>query len=109
MMTQLDELKDLIEMMIFYRYGLVEKSDSIVPCKKLLRVKYSAPPSGEEVGLTAHTDKLLSPILCEDQVSGIEFEIKDGQWVKFSLSPSSFLFIVGDPLMVQIISKLLYN
>ncbi|CAB4297215.1 unnamed protein product [Prunus armeniaca] len=60
MMRQLDELKDMIEMMILDSYGLGEKSDSIVPCKTLLR---------------------------------------DGQWVKLSLSPSFFLFIVGDPLM----------
>ncbi|ONI34199.1 hypothetical protein PRUPE_1G468200 [Prunus persica] len=99
MMRQLDELKDMIEMMILDSYGLGEKSDLIIPCNTLLRVmKCGAPPSGEEVGLTAHTDKLLSAILCEDQVSGIEFETKDGQWVKLSLSPSSFLFIVGDPL-----------
>ncbi|CAL2234603.1 unnamed protein product [Prunus armeniaca] len=37
MMRQLDELKDMIEMMILDSYGLGEKSDSIVPCKTLLR------------------------------------------------------------------------
>lgn len=103
MMKKLDELKDMIDMMILDSYGLGEKSNSIVPCKTLLRVmKYSAPPSGEYMkGLPAHTDKQFSTILCEDQVSGLEFETKDGQWNKLSLSPSSFIFFVGDPLMVQ--------
>ncbi|BFG18788.1 hypothetical protein CerSpe_050620 [Prunus speciosa] len=101
MMKKLDELKDMIHMMILDSYGLGEKSNSIVPCKMLLRVmKYSAPPSGEYMkGLQAHTDKLFSTILCDDQVSGLEFETKDGQWNKLSLSPSSFIFFVGDPLM----------
>ncbi|ONI34247.1 hypothetical protein PRUPE_1G470900 [Prunus persica] len=87
--------------MILDSYGLGEKSNSIVPCKTLIQVmKYSAPPSGEYMkGLQAHTDKQFSTILCDDQVSGLEFETKDGQWNKLSLSPSSFIFLVGDPLM----------
>ncbi|XP_062011609.1 probable 2-oxoglutarate-dependent dioxygenase AOP1.2 [Rosa rugosa] len=63
-------------------------------------MKYSSPPSGEYMqGLHAHADKVLSTIICDDQVSGLEFQTKDGQWIKFSLSPNSFVFIVGDPLM----------
>ncbi|KAI5354875.1 hypothetical protein L3X38_007770 [Prunus dulcis] len=66
-------------------------------------MKYSAPPSGEYMkGLQAHTDKQFSTILCDDQVSGLEFETKDGQWNKLSLSPSSFIFLVGDSLMAWI-------
>ncbi|XP_050366299.1 probable 2-oxoglutarate-dependent dioxygenase AOP1 [Argentina anserina] len=104
MMKKLDELKEMIEMMILDSYGLGEKLNSIIPCKTLLRVmKYDAPPSGlyenGHYGLTPHTDKLVSTILCDDQVSGLEYETKDGQWVKLSLSPTSYLFIVGDPLM----------
>ncbi|PRQ56871.1 putative oxoglutarate/iron-dependent dioxygenase, non-heme dioxygenase domain-containing protein [Rosa chinensis] len=74
---------------------------NIVIAMTLLRVqKYSAPPLGEYVtGLNAHTDKALTAILCDDQVSGLEFETKDGQWINLSLPSSSFVFIVGDPLM----------
>ncbi|TYH93316.1 hypothetical protein ES332_A13G245600v1 [Gossypium tomentosum] len=68
--------------------------------KTLVRfMKYMAPPPGEyERGLFAHTDKPVSTIICDDQVSGLEIEVNDGQWIKLSLSPSSFCFVVGDPL-----------
>ncbi|KAK9946102.1 hypothetical protein M0R45_011579 [Rubus argutus] len=101
MMKQLDELKDMINLMILDSYGLGEKSNSTLHSKTLLRImKYMAPPSGENtIGLPAHTDKALGTILCDDQVSGLEVETKDGQWVKLSLSPRSFVFVVGDSLM----------
>ncbi|PRQ32156.1 putative oxoglutarate/iron-dependent dioxygenase, isopenicillin N synthase [Rosa chinensis] len=101
MIKQLDELKDMIELMILDSYGLAEKLNSIMVCKTLLQImKYSSPPSGEYMqGIHAHNDKVLSTIICDDQVSGLEFQTKDGQWIKFSLSPNSFVFIVGDPLL----------
>ncbi|KAK9921840.1 hypothetical protein M0R45_030336 [Rubus argutus] len=101
MVKKLDELKEMIEMMILDSYGLGEKLNSIIECKTHLRVtKYDASPSGEYAnGLPPHTDKLVSTILCDDQVSALEVETKDGQWVKCSLSPTSYVFIVGDLLM----------
>ncbi|PPD80732.1 hypothetical protein GOBAR_DD22327 [Gossypium barbadense] len=36
-------------------------------------------------------------IIYDDQVLGLEIEV-NGQWIKLSLSPSSFCFVVGDPL-----------
>ncbi|MBA0752612.1 hypothetical protein Gogos_001435 [Gossypium gossypioides] len=67
--------------------------------KSLVRfMKYMAPPPGDyERGLFAHTDKPISTIICDDQVSGLEIEV-NGQWIKLSLSPYSFCFVVGDPL-----------
>ncbi|KAK6248244.1 hypothetical protein QUC31_019809 [Theobroma cacao] len=49
------------------------------------------------VGLP-HTDKFYGALLCEDRISGLEIETKDGQWVKLFPSPGSFVFIVGDLL-----------
>ncbi|KAG2700031.1 hypothetical protein I3760_07G214400 [Carya illinoinensis] len=98
----LDELEHILELMILDAYGLGEKNKSIVECKiTLLRLmKYKAPPSGESMeGFVAHTDKGLFTILCEDQISGLEVETKDGQWIKLSPSPSSFVCFVGDSLM----------
>lgn len=103
MMKQLDELKDMINLVILDSYGLGEKSKySTLQSKTLLRImKYMAPPSRENtIGLPVHTDKVLGTILCDDQVSGLEVETKDGQWVMLSLSPRSFVFVVGDSLMV---------
>ncbi|WRX33308.1 Oxoglutarate/iron-dependent dioxygenase - like 10 [Theobroma cacao] len=62
-------------------------------------MKYVAPPSAgyTTVGLP-HTDKFYGALLCEDRISGLEIETKDGQWVKLFPSPGSFVFIVGDLL-----------
>ncbi|KAE8710379.1 hypothetical protein F3Y22_tig00110321pilonHSYRG00069 [Hibiscus syriacus] len=43
--------------------------------------------------------KKWDTIICDDLVSGLEIEVNDGRWVKLSSSPSSFFFVVGDPLM----------
>ncbi|KAF5456676.1 hypothetical protein F2P56_026127 [Juglans regia] len=102
MVKLLDELEHILELMILDAYGLGEKKESILECKStLLRLmKYKAPPSGESMeGLRAHIDTGLGTILCEDQISGLEIETKDGQWIKLSPSPSSFVFFVGDCLM----------
>ncbi|KAG4113219.1 hypothetical protein ERO13_D13G210200v2 [Gossypium hirsutum] len=101
MATQIEELNKLIWLMLIDSYGLGEKWESVmINYKTLVRfMKYMAPPPGEyERGLFAHTDKPVSTIICDDHVSGLEIEVNDGQWIKLSLSPSSFCFVVGDPL-----------
>ncbi|MBA0754990.1 hypothetical protein Gogos_022235 [Gossypium gossypioides] len=101
MATQIEELNKLIWLMIIDSYGLGEKWESVMINYKMLVqfMKYMAPPPGVyERGLFAHTDKPVSTIICDDQVLGLEVEVKDGQWIKLSLSPSSFCFVVGDPL-----------
>ncbi|KAM5585380.1 putative 2-oxoglutarate-dependent dioxygenase AOP1 [Rosa sericea] len=101
MMKQLDELKDMINLMILDSYGLEETSNLIMVSKTLLRLqKYTAPPSREyTMGSPAHTDKNFGTILFDDQVSGLEVQTKDEQWIKLSISPRSFVFVVGDSLM----------
>ncbi|MBA0633170.1 hypothetical protein Godav_001805 [Gossypium davidsonii] len=101
MATQIEELNKLIWLMLIDSYGLGEKWESVmINYKTLVRfMKYMAPPPGEyKRGLFAHTDKPVSTIICDDHVSGLEIEVNDGQWIKLSLSPSSFCFVVGDPL-----------
>lgn len=101
-MKPVEELHQIIQMMILDSYGLVGNSDSIMECEILLRMmRYKAPSTEEYMnGLSAHTDKLMCTLLVEEEVSGLEIETRDGQWIKLSLSPSSLVFIVGDPLMV---------
>lgn len=102
MLKSLDELNHLIGTMILDGFGLGEKIESIMECEPLLRVmKYQAPPSGEYMnGLVPHTDKGSYTLLCDDQVPGLEIETKGGQWIRLSPSPNSFIFFVGDLLMV---------
>ncbi|KAG8471713.1 hypothetical protein CXB51_036490 [Gossypium anomalum] len=96
-----DTNRGAYQLMIIDSYGLEEKWESMMINYKTLVwfMKYMAPPPGEyERGLFAHTDKPVSTIICDDQVSGLEIEVSDGKWIKLSLSPSSFCFVVGDPL-----------
>ncbi|PRQ35428.1 putative oxoglutarate/iron-dependent dioxygenase, non-heme dioxygenase domain-containing protein [Rosa chinensis] len=101
MMKQLDELKDMIHLMILDSYGMEKSSNLIMASKTVLRLhKYTAPPSGEyAMAASAHTGKTFSTILFDDQVSGLEVQTKDEQWVKLPISPCSFIFAVGDFLM----------
>ncbi|TYJ02554.1 hypothetical protein E1A91_A13G237500v1 [Gossypium mustelinum] len=100
MTTQMEELNKLIWLMIIDSYELGNRSLDM-NYKTLMRMmKYIPPQQGEyESGLFAHTDKPLSTLICEHQIPGLEIEVNDGQWIKlFNLSPSSFVFVVGDTL-----------
>ncbi|MBA0752627.1 hypothetical protein Gogos_001440 [Gossypium gossypioides] len=96
----MEELNKLIWLMLTDSYGLREDSLKMNYTTLVRMMKYLAPPPGEyERGLFAHTDKPVSTLICEDKISGLEIEVNDGQWIKLTnLSPSSFVFIVGDPL-----------
>lgn len=98
--TQMEELNKLIWLMLIDSYGLGDDSLKMNYTTLVRMMKYMAPPPGEyERGLFAHTDKPVSTLICEDQISGLEIEVNDGQWIKLTnLSPSSFVFVVGDPL-----------
>ncbi|KAK5829730.1 hypothetical protein PVK06_013523 [Gossypium arboreum] len=66
---------------------------------RFIAIITSAPQSGEYTNVvSAHTDKLCSALLCEDGISGLEIETKDGDWVKLCMPPGTFAFIVGDLL-----------
>ncbi|KAE8720715.1 hypothetical protein F3Y22_tig00018568pilonHSYRG00031 [Hibiscus syriacus] len=75
---QMEELNNMIWLLIIDSYGLGKKWESVMIDYKML---------------------LLSTIICDDLVSGLEIEVGDGQWIKLSSSPSSFFFVVRDPLM----------
>ncbi|MBA0844329.1 hypothetical protein Goarm_001430 [Gossypium armourianum] len=82
--------------MLIDSYGLGDDSLKMNYTTLVRMMKYMAPPPGEyERGLFAHTDKPVSTLICEDQISGLEIEVNDGQWIKLTnLSPSSFVFVV---------------
>ncbi|MBA0622128.1 hypothetical protein Godav_007696 [Gossypium davidsonii] len=96
----MEELNHVIGLTIIDGYGLGEKREWLMKDYQLRRVmKYSAPPSGEYTNVvSAHTDKLCSALLCEDGISGLEIETKDGEWVKLCMPPGTFVFIYGDLL-----------
>ncbi|KAA3486024.1 putative 2-oxoglutarate-dependent dioxygenase AOP1 [Gossypium australe] len=102
MVKQMEELNNIIWLMIIDSYGLGKKWESLMMRYNVLlrMMKYMAPSLGEyKRGLHAHTDKPASTIICDDHISGLEIEVKDDEWIKLSTSPTSFVFLVGDPLM----------
>ncbi|KAM3308124.1 hypothetical protein P3S67_009868 [Capsicum chacoense] len=62
-------------------------------------MKYKAPQSSEtKLGLSAHTDKSIVTILCQNQVKGLQVLTKDGQWINVDATPNTFTVIIGDSL-----------
>ncbi|KAG4113230.1 hypothetical protein ERO13_D13G210700v2 [Gossypium hirsutum] len=99
--TQLEVLNKLIWLMLIDSYGLGDDSLKLNYITIMRMMKYMPPPLGEnETGFFPHTDKPVSTLICENQIPGLEIEANNGQWIKLTnLSPSSFVFVVGDPLM----------
>lgn len=94
----------LVTQMVFSSYGLLKY---YAPCVKQMdpkiRVaKYRVPDSLNEVnlGLIPHLDTSFATILYQNNTDGIEIETAGGEWISVHLSPSSFLFMAGEGLMV---------
>ncbi|KAI8024660.1 putative 2-oxoglutarate-dependent dioxygenase AOP1.2 [Camellia lanceoleosa] len=97
------ELEKMVKRMVFESYGVEKYYDSFMESTNyLLRImKYRGPKMEEEtnVGLTDHTDKTFMTILHQNQVNGLELKTKDGHWISFDPSPSSFVVLAGDALL----------
>jgi len=98
---ELTELDQIIRKMILESLG-VEKylKEHMNSTNYLLRVmKYKGPQTSDtKLGLTAHTDKNVVTILYQNQVEGLEVMSKDGKWISYKPSSSSFVVMIGDSL-----------
>lgn len=46
-------------------------------------MKYQGPQTNEaKVGIREHTDKNILTTLCQNQIDGLEVQIKSGEWIK---------------------------
>jgi hypothetical protein len=93
----------MVSRMIHESYGVEKYYDShIGSTTYLLRVLKNRVPQGNEpnIAFVTHTDKSFTTILHQNQVNGLEVETKDGNWINVEFSPSSFVVIAGDALMV---------
>lgn len=98
------ELDRTVSRMIFESYSLEKYHDSYIESiTYLLRVlKNRAPIGGEpNLGFVTHTDKSFTTILHQNQINGLEIDTRDGQKINVELSPSSFVVVAGDALMVS--------
>ncbi|KAK1418875.1 hypothetical protein QVD17_28024 [Tagetes erecta] len=96
------KLEKQVRKMVFESYG-VEKyhesfSDSV---SYVLRMNKYRPPKPEETNLGAmiHTDKDFVSILSQNQIDGLEVQIKDDEWVSVEFQPSSFVVMATDAFM----------
>ena len=65
----------------------------------LVLLKYTEPKKTEtNQGIPSHTDKHFTTIVHQNRVKGLEIKTKDGEWIGFDYSPSSFLFLACDAL-----------
>ncbi|PHT92946.1 hypothetical protein T459_00828 [Capsicum annuum] len=99
----LSEFDEMIQKMIFEKLGIFEKywdehKNSTNGALGLLRYRV---PKAEEtnVGLTGHSDKLMTTVLSQRQIGKSELKVmmKNGEWIDVEYSsPHSFVFFLGD-------------
>jgi len=98
------ELDYMVKRMVFGSYGLenekceclLESTDYVLRC-----YKYRTPEAGESnLGVHAHTDSGFLTIL-NQRLSGLEIQLKNGEWFQVDASPSTFAVLAGDAFAVM--------
>lgn len=96
---QLSELDQIVRRMVLESLGMEKYlNEHLDSTKYLLRVmKYKGPETTDtKLGLTSHTDKNIVTILHQNQVSGLQVQTKDGEWIAVKPSLDSFIVMIGD-------------
>ncbi|RVW28960.1 putative 2-oxoglutarate-dependent dioxygenase AOP1.2 [Vitis vinifera] len=96
------ELEQMVKKMVFESYDAEKYYDShIQSTTYLLRlIKYRGPQKNETcIGTSCHTDKSFITVLHQNEVCGLEIRTKDGEWISFKPSPSSYVVMAGDALL----------
>lgn len=99
------ELEQMVVQMVCESYGIKEYYEwHKKTTNYLLRVmRYRGPKEKEtNAGLRPHTDKSFITILNQNEVNGLEIMTKDGEWICYNPSPSSFVVMAGDAAFVSI-------
>lgn len=98
------ELDQMVTRMIFESYGVEKYHDAYVESTTyLLRLLKNRVAKENETNLAfvTHTDKSFTTILHQNQIDGLEVDTKNGEKINVEFSPSSFVVIAGDALMVS--------
>lgn len=97
------DLDRVVIRMLFESYGVQKYAESHVESTTyLLRyLKYRAPEVNETtMAFPSHTDKSFLTILHQNQVSGLEIQARDGNWISVEFPPSAFVVMAGDACKV---------
>ncbi|KAI3789692.1 hypothetical protein L2E82_02495 [Cichorium intybus] len=102
-MKLLSEIHNCVLRMAFDSYGVEPKHyDRLTESTLYLArfMKYRAPNEGEgAIGLPAHSDKSFLAILDDNDVKGLEVEMRNGEWIHHEPSPSTFVVVAGEAFM----------
>lgn len=103
------ELEQIVDRMVFESYGAQKHFDSHVASSTyLLRtIKYTVPEAESKsnnnnsnnihkIGTNIHTDKSFLSILHQNQVNGLEIQLRNGEWFAVDVPPGSFVVMAGD-------------
>ncbi|KAJ0964573.1 hypothetical protein J5N97_025711 [Dioscorea zingiberensis] len=99
---KITELEKMVRRMVLESLGVEKYYESHMESTDyLLRMmKYKGPErEGFQEGLGAHTDMTMVSILFQNQVSGLQVQTKDGEWIPAEISPSSFTVMAGDSFL----------
>ncbi|XP_047954044.1 2-oxoglutarate-dependent dioxygenase AOP3-like [Salvia hispanica] len=96
------EMEQLVDRMVFESYGAEKHHDSHVGSTTyLLRtIKYSVPKldadNSSNMGTNIHTDKSFLSILYQNQVNGLQIQLRNGEWLDVDVPPGLFVVMAGD-------------
>ncbi|KAK8481452.1 hypothetical protein V6N13_024085 [Hibiscus sabdariffa] len=94
-------LEKTIRRMIFESFGVDKYADELSDNMNymLKLIKYKAPPNGEPAsGIIDHRDQNMLTLLYQNEVDGLQFQNKHGEWKNVKPSPNSFIVLVGESL-----------
>ncbi|KAG2403354.1 2-oxoglutarate-dependent dioxygenase [Vigna angularis] len=98
------EVDHIVKRMMFESYGVERKKLECLleSTEYVLRgYKYRIPEVGESnLGVAPHSDTALLTIL-NQKVEGLAVKLKNGKWFEVGVSPSLFLVMAGDALMLM--------
>ena len=100
---RLEEMSEMVIRMVAESYGVERVFDTIRESAfyTFRFFKYRTRRSNEtDVGLDAHSDTTFLSILHQHLVDGLQIKTRDGQWIDVKPSPTSFVVLAGDTLMV---------
>ncbi|MFS7980745.1 putative oxoglutarate/iron-dependent dioxygenase, non-hem dioxygenase domain-containing protein [Helianthus anomalus] len=106
---KLRELDEIVKKMVFESLGLEKYfGEQMKSTSYLLKVmKYRAPePNESDIGLHTHTDTNIMTILHQDEIGGLEIQMKNEDWLRVTASPNSLIVVAGETFNVWLNGRL---